>query len=327
MALTPDQITIAVTVYDRRDYILQAVASALDQTRPVRVLVVEDCGPDRGLRALVESRFGARVDYRRNPQRRGLFDNWNACVEACETAWLSILHDDDWLEAGFVQTMFELDRQAPGRDLYFGETKVVNQAGQTLASQPTPTAQSWRAVDLTEAALASPFPFPGQLMRVEAVRALGGFRAMSRYTGDWEMWFRLAAHGGAAQAMRTVANFRQHRGAGRGTVRVERTGELYGWLNVQRKRNLAALRQSGRPARFDRQNPRCQAPWVSSLLLRCGHAMTPRMVRYNLGLLVTSPPARPWMMPYRALARLGGSAWVRLASRLWRACAGPGHAR
>ena len=40
MSLASDQITIAVTVYDRRRYIEQAISSALNQTVPVKVIVV-----------------------------------------------------------------------------------------------------------------------------------------------------------------------------------------------------------------------------------------------------------------------------------------------
>ena len=79
--MSPENITIAITVYNRRQYVKQAIASALDQTAPVRVTVVEDCGPDPTLESWVKAEFGPRIDYFRNPRRRGLFDNWNACVE------------------------------------------------------------------------------------------------------------------------------------------------------------------------------------------------------------------------------------------------------
>ena len=100
--MTPEQITIAITVFDRRDYLEQAVGSALAQTLPVRVMIVEDCGPDPGLERFIRSRFGSQINYRRNPWRRGLFDNWNACVELCRTPWLCLLHDDDFLAHDFL---------------------------------------------------------------------------------------------------------------------------------------------------------------------------------------------------------------------------------
>ncbi len=63
LGLAPDQITIAVTVYNRRQYLRQAIRSALSQSVPVRVLVVEDCGPDPMLQSYVTAEFGSRVAY------------------------------------------------------------------------------------------------------------------------------------------------------------------------------------------------------------------------------------------------------------------------
>ena len=70
MSVSAEQITIAVTVFNRRKYVKHAVASALNQTAPVRVMVVEDCGPDPGLQDFVRQEFGTRIQYR-NPRRRG----------------------------------------------------------------------------------------------------------------------------------------------------------------------------------------------------------------------------------------------------------------
>src|SRR5262245_58684008 len=194
MVLTPDQITIAVTVYNRRHYLKQAIGSALAQTPPVRVIVVEDCGPDATLREYVKGEFGDRVEYFRNPVRRGLFGNWNACIEYCRTPWLSILHDDDYLTPQFVEAMLALNREALECALYFGHWTVVNDEGQAVPEwqHPRPVAP-WLRVTLWDVLFMSPFAFAGQLFRVEAARAVGGFRAASQYCGDWEMWAKLIA--------------------------------------------------------------------------------------------------------------------------------------
>src|ERR1019366_8737185 len=101
----PEHITIAITVYSRREFVLDAIQSALDQTMPVKVMVVDACGPDPGLRNLVLNRFGDRITYFRNTKNRGLFDNWNACIEHCSTPWLTILRYEDLLRPCFVETM------------------------------------------------------------------------------------------------------------------------------------------------------------------------------------------------------------------------------
>src|SRR5215475_4246845 len=128
MNLSPADITIAVTVFNRRQFLKQAIASALEQTMPARVIVVEDCGPDPEMETFVRQQFGERIGYLRNPKRRGLFGNWNACLDYCRTPWISILHDDDYVAPGFIEAMIELSRQAPGKGLYFGQTTLVNEA-------------------------------------------------------------------------------------------------------------------------------------------------------------------------------------------------------
>ncbi|HKQ38043.1 MAG TPA: glycosyltransferase family 2 protein, partial [Verrucomicrobiae bacterium] len=160
--LTPDQLTIAVTVYSRREYVKRAVTSALGQTLPVRVMVVEDCGPDATLQDYVKAEFGDRIQYMRNPKRRGLFDNWNACVDYCRTPWLSILHDDDYLAPNCVESMVALARQQPGCALYYGHYKVADETG---AFRPelgvAPIATDTQQITLHDVYRATPIAFAG----------------------------------------------------------------------------------------------------------------------------------------------------------------------
>jgi glycosyltransferase involved in cell wall biosynthesis len=289
MDLRSEDLTIAVTVYSRREFVLGAIRSALDQSIPVKVIVVEDCGPDPGLRDFVLREFGSRIEYFRNPRNRGLFDNWNACLEYCRTPWLSILHDDDLLRPVFVQAMLELARSAPGRSLYFGRSALMAGDVVTPASPVLDWPQSWRDFDLAALAEQCLVFFPGQLMRVETARALGGFKAANFFTGDWDMWFRLALAFGASQTATEVAVGRSHFGHDRGTTRVERKGWKWALDNVQRKRNLALLRrEKGIVIPFDRAKLLQENPIPSRLLLRHADQFSGRLLRYNAWLFTHS---------------------------------------
>jgi glycosyltransferase involved in cell wall biosynthesis len=324
MSLSPEQITIAVTVFSRRQYLTQAIRSALDQTRPVRVMVVEDCGPDPGLESFVRAEFGSRVDYLRNPQRRGLFGNWNACLDYCGTPWLSILHDDDFLAPCFVEAMLELHRLAPDCGLLFGQTQIVTHDGQpTSRFMRPPLPLPWRRVNLAETLITTPFPFPGHLFRVDQVRALGSFRESSQYCGDWEMWSKLIARHGAAQTQAMVAYNRQHVGTDRGTTTIMRSGRHRPLVFVQQKRVLALLRQEGNNLRFERSEFLTQAPMSVDYLLECGVHFSPRLLRYNTKLVLCSRPPSPQYAVFRVAARLLGPGFVRRASRLYRWFARP----
>lgn len=317
--MTPGDITIAVTVFDRRDYVEQAVASALAQTSPARVMVVQDCSPDKDLRSFVLSRFGPRIVYHRNPRRRGLFDNWNACVHLCPTPWLCLLHDDDFLAPDFVEAMVELAAGIPGKGLYYGRCNFVDSTGKTTFTPPAQAGLQWQAADVVSVALLNPVRFPAELFRADYTQALGGFRPTSLFTGDWDMWFKLAVHYGAAGTNRVVGNSRSHKAEGRGTSRVERNGKYHALIAMQAKKNTAMLRQRGISVRYDRAAALKSYPVATRLLLENASGFTPRMLAYNVGQLLRSTPVHPGYLLFQTLARCLGPGFVSAASNLYNA--------
>lgn len=318
MTLAADQITIAVTVYNRRHFLRQCIASALEQTVPVRVIVVEDCGPDPGMRDYVQEQFGTRVEYFRNPKRRGLFGNWNACMDLAGTPWLSILHDDDFLAPQFVEAMLALHARAPDCALYFGMTTIVDESGAPMPWGPLPKfGEPWGRVRLEDTLEITPFPFPGQLFLVAEARAAGGFRETSGYCGDWEMWCHLIERRGGAQTAINVAFNRQHGGVERDSNAVWRAGRAFPLTYVQRKRILAMLRRRGAAPVFDRADFQSRGQVPARYLLRHGATLPRRVLRYHLGLLRLSPPMNWKYAVFRRLALLGGLRFVQLASLLW----------
>jgi glycosyltransferase involved in cell wall biosynthesis len=317
MSLSPEQITIAVTVYNRRDYVKQAIASAINQTMPVRVMVVEDCGPDPTLEGFVNAEFCSRIEYFRSATRRGIFGNWNACVEQCRTEWLSILHDDDYLAPNFVEAMVAVEKEAPGLDLYFGQTVIVNQRGEPMQGrQPRPMTGRWKKIVLTDVIYGSPLSFPGQLFRVSSARRVGGFRTSSHYCGEWEMWAKLIARGGAAETSEYLGFFREHAGLNRGSNRVVRSGRATPAVMVQHKRVLALLSATDR-VRFNRREYQRRSPMSVLFLVRFGHGLSPRLLRYYYGLLALSSAPHWRYALFQRMARLFGPGFIKIASIIW----------
>jgi glycosyltransferase involved in cell wall biosynthesis len=316
MSLSAADITIAVTVFNRRQFLKQAISSALNQTLPVRVIVVEDCGPDPAMEAFVRQEFGSRIEYVRNPSRRGLFDNWNACLDYCKTPWLCILHDDDYLESTFVESMVDLSGQAPDCGLYFGQVTHVNEAGQIFSPCRPPIRGAWQRGDLADMLETTNFPFPGIVFKVACARAVGGFRKTSQFCGDFEMWCNITAQHGSAQTERNVAFSRAHEGIERGTTKIHISGRLRPLVFVQQKRIVHLLRQQGRPARFDRRRFLRAVPMAVSELLRRGWIWSPRLLRYHIELVrLSTAPSRPYAL-FQRISRLLGSPFVKAASWL-----------
>jgi glycosyltransferase involved in cell wall biosynthesis len=310
MQLRAADITIAITVYNRREYVLGAVRSALKQTIPVKVIVVEDCGPDQGLRDFIVSEFGSRIEYFRNPQNRGLFDNWNACMEHCRTPWFSILHDDDLLLPDFIEKLLEVARAAPGRGLYFGRINRLMPDGKTMPPGKVDW-PGWRELGsgegLNELMDESILGFPGHLICVAHAQSLGGFRKNSWYTGDWDMWFRLALKYGGVESTAAVAVGRCHDSWDRASTRIVRKG--WKWLldNVQRKRNLALLKsERGETRKFDRSQPQRKNPIPLRLILATAKGFSRRVLAYNWWLFINSRPPHWRYAGLQWLMRLPG---------------------
>jgi len=315
MTLTARDITIAITVYDRREFLAQAIESALNQTIPVKVIVVEDCGPDLMLESYARSRCGSGFEYMRNPRRRGLFDNWNACLEYCQTPWLSILHDDDYLKPTFVETMLGLHQVAPGRGLYFGNSVVVNATGEIVPFGQPVIAGSWQEIDIRALADRNVLGFAGHLLPVEYAKRAGGFRATSLFCGDWEMWFKLVTQFGGVQTGAEVVRVRYYDDARKGTSKVIREGQNYAATNVQRKRNYAFLKKAGIVQTFKASEIRKKSPMSVKHMILYGRCFSRRMFAYNVKLLQINETLTPRQKPFQMAVRVFGPRFVRLLSK------------
>ena len=185
--------------------------------------------------------------------------------------------------------MIELNRHAPECCLYFGKPLLVDERERPLPRwECHPDIQTWRHVFLTDMIHITPFHFAGQLFRLDAARSVGGFPPHSQYRGDWEMWAKLTAWGGTAQTPRIVGYTRRHGGPERGTNRIVKCGRLWSLTYVQHKRVLALLRRSGKPVQFDRAAFQRRSPMAARYLVEDGMFFSPRVLAYNVGLLLRS---------------------------------------
>lgn len=312
MQLQASDITIAVTVYRRLDYLQEALDSAVHQTIPVTVRLFDDGSQDADRMRAILARYGGHVEYVRNPRSLGLFGNMNAAIAACSTPWLSILHDDDRLAPDFIERLLEVAPDVEHCSLFCGRTTYLKPDGSAF-HQTEDIGHPWRRISAEQYALRNWFPFPGQLMHAPTARAVGGFPTKSIYTGDWELWFQLALREGVVQLGATTGYHRVHLGADRGTTAAAKSGRKAACCGMQVKRNFARLRAAGSPARFDRLEwLREYRPMYRDLLV---YAWTmPRwLLRYNRQLLLmANPPGRVTRL-LSAISRLAGSPALRLA--------------
>lgn len=316
MQLSPKDISIAVTMYRRLDYIEQALESAVNQTVPVQVRLYDDGCQDEARLKTILSRFGDRVEYRRNPTTLGLFRNMNACIQNSPTPWLSILHDDDLLATDFVERILEVAPEVDRCSLFCGGTVFLTPEGRPFHwSGPAPDVR-WQRIAAEDYALKNWFAFPGQLMHAPSAMAVGGFPVKSIYTGDWELWFRLAMMDGVVQLGAKLGHHRAHLGADRGTTAAAKSGRKSACCGMQVKRNLARLRQSGRPVTYDRRKwLRAYGPLYRDLLVYTW-TMPSWLLRYNRRLMLLTEQTGRASRLIQLCSRYFGTPALRVAGLL-----------
>lgn len=111
MSAPTPSFTVVITTYNRRDLLDRAVNSALSQTLPCQVVVVDDCSIDE-----TESYMKRRVEtflqldnfqliYHRNATNQGHSKSVNIGVDMAGGDWIKFLDDDDYLAENCLEAM------------------------------------------------------------------------------------------------------------------------------------------------------------------------------------------------------------------------------
>jgi glycosyltransferase involved in cell wall biosynthesis len=97
------KFSIIITTYNRLHLLKRAINSALNQTIPCEVVVVDDCSSDE-TQTYVKS-LGDSVVYHRNQENQGHAATVNAGVAKASGDWIKFLDDDDYLAANCLEEM------------------------------------------------------------------------------------------------------------------------------------------------------------------------------------------------------------------------------
>lgn len=111
-----EKATVIIPCYNSEGTIERAVRSALDQTLPVRVIVVDDCSRDRSfdiVQAMVASE--PRLTAVRQPNNGGPSAARNTALRLVTTPWVAGLDSDDYLLPGRMRRLVE-HAEAQGAD-------------------------------------------------------------------------------------------------------------------------------------------------------------------------------------------------------------------
>jgi glycosyltransferase involved in cell wall biosynthesis len=184
-----EKLTIALPVYKRTDFVRSALDSAVKQTVPCSILLIDNNSPHDDFKKIVDSYKGVDIKYVRTKETVPQDENFNNCFRYAETPWVTVLHDDDMLHCQFVefcQSIFE---------------KYGNKVGGVMvpsfvSEQEWPDVYTQKPMTndirfLNEAYFYfNTVPFPGVLVNKDAALKIGGFNNKLFPIADFDFWYR-----------------------------------------------------------------------------------------------------------------------------------------
>lgn len=184
-------VDVIIPSYNGLPYLLDAIASALLQTRrPNRIIVVDDGSTDGTLERL--ERFNGSIDVIVHPENRGLPAARNTGLRASDAPLVAFLDADDVWLPGKLERQVKEFVDAPSIGLVYGSLLDCDMSLTPLGPprKVRPKRAEWVFDELYLKAFAMP---PSTVMvRREVFERSGYFDETMRKAQDFECWLRIA---------------------------------------------------------------------------------------------------------------------------------------
>lgn len=284
--MSPASVTVCIPTRNRAALVASAIKSVLAQTFKEFVLLVSDNASVDDTEAVVRAFDDSRLRYVRHSSDIGPGGNFNACLRAAETEYVSLLCDDDALHPKFLEATVQALRSDDRigfaystwrRQLGDGtvEDRVINQTGLTATTTLSGSDFIELAIRQTSVAHTS-----GVMMRKAAI-PVDGFDLRDSFGMDVGLLLRIAAQWDVVFLPAPLVHVRQDPDSLTGRmVGVGPDGRVSWDIDADAKRREVKLRFLEGPGRnlsnvaqlrrAVNRYFRCRVMWYSASALRRG---------------------------------------------------------
>ncbi len=205
--------SVIIPTYNCAKYLGETLASVLAQDPGpdfMQILVVDDHSTKDNPQAIVEDLGQGRVEFYRQPQNVGNTKNYATGLQLSRGKIIHLLHGDDCVLNGFYSKMQKAFEEAPEIGAAFCRHIFMDEHSHWLHLSPLEQLESgilnnW----LERIATIQIIQTPSIVVRREVYESIGGFDQRLRFTEDWEMWTRVAAHYPIWYEVEPLALYRQ----------------------------------------------------------------------------------------------------------------------
>lgn len=214
-------IDVIVPCYCYGRFLRECVESVLTQSaQNVRVLIIDDASPDNSAEVAADlAREDSRITFLQHIVNIGHIATYNEGIEWASSDYMLILSADDYLLPGALSRATSLMDAYPDVGFTYGNVIELNDGGATKQEKIViyNPDEAGRCVlkghDFIKLSGARNLvATPTAVVRTVLQKSLGGYRPELPYSGDMEMWLRLAAHASVGISEGYQAVYRRHGG-------------------------------------------------------------------------------------------------------------------
>lgn len=204
-------MSVCIPARNAAAFVEVAVSSALADDGVSEVVLLDDASTD-GTAELAEAFGDDRVRVIRHPAQLGRGANVDKAFLAGRSELVLVLPADDELAPGGIAALRDAI-SASGAAFAFGSVGIIDERGVELRQhRPFPAAWATTAPEAVAALLPhDPVVTAAALVRREAIETVGSLRLdIAPSHRDWDLFLRLATHGGACFVPDVVVRDRTH---------------------------------------------------------------------------------------------------------------------
>ncbi len=190
------KVSIIMSVFNKGDYLRQAIQSILDQSFPDFELIIRDNQSGDDSVEIIRSFTDPRINFEQNSRNVGPGESLNRCIESSSGDYLAIAHGDDVWDCNFLSVNLDLMEEHTDVNVSHSLTHTIDRTGNIRHALTENNIGDYQIIKHDEV-LKGLFKgcfvkTPTIFMRRCVVRY---FDLRYIYTGDWDMFLKIAAEG------------------------------------------------------------------------------------------------------------------------------------
>ena len=205
-------ISVCIPTYNRKELLINAVKSVLNQSyRDFEIIIVDD-GSDYDVEGFLKRYFSdSRIKFFRNSKNMGRPYTRNRCIEEASGDYILWLDDDDTINPYTLENYKRIIENYPDGDVFYGNINVLNSSKFSFIK----TLDFYKKrIELFQGLTTEGcyIPNPGTLVRKDIYKTYGNYDLELKRAQDYELWIRISLFSNFKKLEYTVANYYVHGG-------------------------------------------------------------------------------------------------------------------